>query len=219
MRCPQCNVDLSEGVKACPLCGGAAEASPARIPGMRTAEYPVITYRKYPKNYAGMYCGAALALCLLGAVVELLLTRSLDITILVAGGLSCLWFAVLWPVSRKGLPLGKYLFVNLCTLSLLMLHLGAAADMITGVAVVFMAESLLYLGVIVLKKERRERNAVYLLCMAAAELALLVFALIKSGGVPWLPCLALVLTGLDLLLVFVLARRQALAELKAFFHA
>ena len=40
MRCTECNVDLSENVKVCPLCGNKASDEAPVIEGMKTAEYP-----------------------------------------------------------------------------------------------------------------------------------------------------------------------------------
>lgn len=40
MRCTECNVDLSENVKVCPLCGKKASDEAPVLEGMKTAEYP-----------------------------------------------------------------------------------------------------------------------------------------------------------------------------------
>ncbi len=40
MRCPECNVDLGENVKSCPLCGAKAADEKPVLEGMRVAEYP-----------------------------------------------------------------------------------------------------------------------------------------------------------------------------------
>lgn len=40
MRCNECNVDLAENAKVCPLCGSKASDEEAVIKNMRTAEYP-----------------------------------------------------------------------------------------------------------------------------------------------------------------------------------
>lgn len=40
MRCLECNVDLGENVKVCPLCGAKASEEKPVLEGMRVAEYP-----------------------------------------------------------------------------------------------------------------------------------------------------------------------------------
>ncbi len=40
MRCKECNVDLGENVKVCPLCHANASEEKAHIEGMQVAEYP-----------------------------------------------------------------------------------------------------------------------------------------------------------------------------------
>lgn len=40
MRCRECNVDLSESYKRCPLCSGEAFDDEARVKGIKAAPYP-----------------------------------------------------------------------------------------------------------------------------------------------------------------------------------
>ncbi len=40
MRCRECNVDLSENYKKCPLCGGKACEDEAKIKNIKDAPYP-----------------------------------------------------------------------------------------------------------------------------------------------------------------------------------
>ncbi len=40
MRCTQCNIDLGENVKLCPLCGAETTDEPARLPELHEAPYP-----------------------------------------------------------------------------------------------------------------------------------------------------------------------------------
>ena len=39
MRCKECNVDLAEGYKLCPLCGSPASDEEARIKGLTAVPY------------------------------------------------------------------------------------------------------------------------------------------------------------------------------------
>ena len=50
MRCAQCNIDLGESVKICPLCGAETIDEPANLPELHEAPYPSyenITREKY----------------------------------------------------------------------------------------------------------------------------------------------------------------------------
>lgn len=40
MRCRECNVDLSENYKKCPLCGSTAYDDEPRVKGIKAAPYP-----------------------------------------------------------------------------------------------------------------------------------------------------------------------------------
>lgn len=40
MRCRECNVDLSENYKKCPLCNGEAHNDEAKVKNIKAAPYP-----------------------------------------------------------------------------------------------------------------------------------------------------------------------------------
>lgn len=50
MRCRECNVDLSENYKKCPLCGGPAYDDEPRVKGIKAAPYPDNVLPKKTEN-------------------------------------------------------------------------------------------------------------------------------------------------------------------------
>lgn len=77
MRCTECNVDLSENVKSCPLCGKKASDEAPVIEGLRTAEYPEYGELRPLKYYIkknDVYFGKYMMWALLLVVPALLLS-------------------------------------------------------------------------------------------------------------------------------------------------
>ncbi len=225
MRCAQCNVDLSETARACPLCGAKAQEISPLIPGQRTAEYPEVQYRKYEKNSAGISFLMGISICLLCGIIEYMLTKKFSVTPLVASILPCVWALAVRPAFNRRVSGGNHIMTGLFVLSLSMLcvgwlrHIALARIAGIGIPVLFAAATLIFFAVFVARKRQRARSLIFLLFMAVPEAALLIIALVRADTSSFLPALALALTSLDIIIIFAASGKEARRELTAFFHA
>ncbi len=77
MRCTECNVDLGENVKVCPLCGEKATDEKPVLEGMRVAEYPEYGELRPLKYYIkknDVYFGKYMMWAILAVTVATLIT-------------------------------------------------------------------------------------------------------------------------------------------------
>lgn len=79
MRCLECNVDLGENVKVCPLCGVKAVEEKPILEGMHVAEYPEYGELRPLKYYIkknDVYFGKYMMWAILGITVATLIVSS-----------------------------------------------------------------------------------------------------------------------------------------------
>ena len=98
MRCLECNVDLGENVKTCPLCGSKAADEAPVLEGMHVAEYPEYGELRPLKYYIkknDVYFGKYMMWAILGiAVAVLIVSACLDALTLAVYTILPVFFAV-----------------------------------------------------------------------------------------------------------------------------
>lgn len=128
MRCTNCNADLPEFYKKCPLCENAATDTPPLIPGIATAEYPRVKTQPKRLNVFPVFLIVWLAVSLVGILL-------LKLSFINEGGfaaifmlLPLLWTAIGRPLFVKHYFSGNYILMNFYSLSLAALSFGLASD-------------------------------------------------------------------------------------------
>lgn len=171
MRCTECNVDLSEDVRACPLCGTKAANTRVVLYKEKTAEYPEIKYKPFKRNYSAIYFLICLVICAAIAVIERLYDTNTDIALLAAFISPCAWAVFLRPFIRKNMYLGDYLLVDLFFLSLLMLYISQfvmqnfSSALSEGIPFSSAASAFILLFAGLLSKRERAPSAFYTLIL------------------------------------------------------
>lgn len=156
MRCIECNVDLGENVKACPLCGAKAVDEKNVIEGMRVAEYPdygELRPLKYYIKKNDVYFGKYLMWAIL-AVTAVTLVASLCLdavnlaiyTILPAVfGVSAVVYFISSMVSKKNGVKSAIYLITLAVFSLIIVAVGYITTKETGTAFYALGSAMLSL--------------------------------------------------------------------------
>ena len=165
MRCKECNVDLAEGVKVCPLCKSEAVNEDVVLKGMKTAEYPEYGELRPLKYYIrknDVYFGKYLMWIVLAlSAVSMPAAYFLDKLSLVAYTVLPVLFAVTSIVyfvtsliSKKNAVKSPLYFIVFGILSLVIVAVGYLTTKEIGTATYALASALVsFLGLMVLSSK------------------------------------------------------------------
>lgn len=224
MRCNKCNVDLGEEYTYCPLCGADAVDEPPKIEGMKTSEYPVVTYKNFPKSVTKYYFIVAAALVLVGGIIEKFVRGSFDISMFAAFVFPCIWSLVVRPIAKKYMNIGIFILSNTITFSLLILYVssvlmsGFSTSISSGLPMLFLCSMTLTLLFALIFKDSRYDLVIYLFTFWSLALISLIITLVESWSI-LLPCIATAAGILFMLVLAILSPKEFAEEFKARFHA
>lgn len=172
MRCKECNVDLGENVKVCPLCHAKAVDEKPVIEGMRVAEYPEYGELRPLKYYIkknDVYFGKYLMWAVLAvSVVTLAVSYFLDAMTLAAYTIlpavfaaSAVAYFVTSLISKKNGVRSAIYLIALAVFSLIIVAVGYIITRETGTVFYALGSALLsLLGLMILSgKYPKEMDA------------------------------------------------------------
>ncbi len=119
MRCRNCNIDLPESYKVCPLCGEKAYDDQPLIEGIKTAEYPNLNVKKSYPNPFTVFSVIWLAIIALSAVLGALKIITPICSVLCVSVSAVIWTLILRPIFVKQLYAGNFIMMNFFPLSLM----------------------------------------------------------------------------------------------------
>ena len=223
MRCLKCNVDLGDEYQLCPLCGSQAAYDKPVIKGMRTAEYPDVEYRPYPKRIVlGFFIAYVLA-CAAGMAADYALNRRLGISVFAALAMPCIWALFIRPFVVKKEYVGSYLVQDVFFLAILMLYISKvgignfSSALSGGIPILLIVSEITLLISSLIEKYNRVNAIIYLLSGAVADIVLIVIALISKNVSLIMPLAALGVAIVSLSIIKALASKEFNEEIKARF--
>jgi hypothetical protein len=223
MRCLKCNVDLGDEYQLCPLCGSQAADEKAVIEGMRTAEYPDVEYRPYPKRKVLGFFIAYLLTCAACMAADYINSGRLGISVLTAFILPCIWVLFIRPFVVKKEYIGSYILQDVFFLALLMLYISKVGTgnfgsaLSHGIPILLIVSEIALLVSSLVEKYNRVNSISYLLTGAAADIILIVIALSSRNVTLVLPLAALGTALVSLAIIKGLASKEFNEEIKARF--
>ena len=165
MRCKECNVDLADGVKVCPLCNSKAVDEAVVLEGMKTAEYPEYGELRPLKYYIrknDVYFGKYLIWIVLAfTAVSLPVSYFMDKFDLIAYTVlpvvlaaSSIVYLVTSLISKKNAVKSPLYFIVLGVLSLIIVGIGYLTTKETATITYALVSTLLsFLGLMVLSSK------------------------------------------------------------------
>jgi len=223
MRCSECNVDLGEEYRRCPLCGAKADHTPPVLDEMRTADYPPVNYRPYRKPWTFIAASALAAAFTVCSFAELGWTGSIRFSVIYALLLACVWSLFIRPMLVTGRRLGNYLIADWFWGSLLAVafsadRYGSAAPAVRTVLPLLCALGCALLtGHALLSKKARRGGVIYIFTFTV--LSLVILAGLAAAGESFLAAIVCsAFCAASLIFIGLLARHDFADEFRARFH-
>ena len=225
MKCLKCNVDLGEEYIRCPLCGAPAADIPATIAGLRTAEYPTVVYRPFPRRFGWLLLAGYLVVSAMLLFLEWILIKKLNYSLFVIFLLPCIWSMVIRPFVVEKRYIGSYVLHNIFYASIFMLYFSYRVTdafyyaLYAGIPVLCAVGILVLLVGLFLLKDMRTDAISYVLALLAVNLPLLIAGLVSDRMEWYFPCTAVALGLITLGVIKLLCKKAFDDEFKARFHA
>ncbi len=226
MRCKICNIDVSENTKRCPLCGADTVEEAPLLPGIKTAYYPKVKYKKPQPPYNLISTLAWFVLSLLTLFFDIYANDGdLSLTLFVATTIPCIWSFLLRPMYTHYYYFGRYIVSDTIFLSLWTLVISSRIFESAIPAVSYMIPAVLTIAVLVFLfsalfvKKDAFRAPPFILMLGGLALLMSVITVFISGVKFYFYLIPLALALVSVAILFAVTPKKVKEELQARFHA